>query len=375
MDKKLLVVMLFLISITGKMYAQYFDEKPAVIGNHYQAEEMTDELFPQQEGYTLNFGNKNKLFIPRQIYTDINLLNNVHLMLDSVQDALQSMQDSFQDNFDSRKIYFNFTKAGLIVSVKKKSANDDWYIVQDNKTTRIKQLQDTIFITKHEGEKDNFRRIELMFCLNNISEFKNIIGTNIIENFIDTIKQKQPEKVSNQAYSKSFITGDYTSGANGSVTGKINVKPNAQRMFVLGISADIQNVKNYFVPSASVGIQYFTRYKKFNGESNSLGIYWNPYFFFSKDINNNTKTYRNDFLFLNMDVLDKEKNGHGVNLYLPLSVGYLVHRNGNFLDKHTFGVNFFGVKYGNATLKPFIYFHDFFKGVTPSIQLSIGIGK
>jgi len=48
---------------------------------------------------------------------------------------------------------------------------------------------------------------------------------------------------------------------------------------------------------------------------------------------------------------------------------------GDFLPKNSFGLNAFGVKYGNATLKPFIYFDHFFKGVTPSIQLSIGIGK
>jgi len=375
MNTKLLVATLFLVSVTGKIYAQYFDAKPAIVGNQYQAEEEIERIFSQQEGYTLNFGNKNKLFVPRQIYTDISLLNNVHVLLDSVQNALQSMQDSLQDNFESRKLYFDFTKTGLIVRIRKQPAKDDWYIVQNNKTTRVKSLQDTIFITKHENDKNNFRRVELVFCLDNLSEFKNIISTNSINNFIDTIQQEQSMKVSDKAYYKSFVSGNYTLDVNGGITGKMDVKPNAQRMFILGISADIQNVKNYFVPSASVGIEYYAQYRKFNGASHSLGIYWNPYFFFQKEANNNLKTYRNDFLFLEMNTLDKEKNGRSINLYLPFSVGYLIHRTGNFLEKNTFGINAFGIKYGNATLKPFIYFHDFFKGVTPSIQLSIGIGK
>ena len=59
-------------------------------------------------------------------------------------------------------------------------------------------------------------------------------------------------------------------------------------------------------------------------------------------------------------------------LYTNISIGYLIKRQGEYFNQHTFrlSVGDMELKGGKILLQPLIYFNDFFRGVTPGLRLS-----
>lgn len=382
MKMKFLFSTLFLLSVAGNLHAQYFDAHTDLLtGKSYANHNWPS---PAKEGYTLDLGHGNKLFIPRvNSYpgskSGLKALQPTSRFIEAVKSTYGQFKDSLQDPLTVKKIqYLDFNgKIKTLVS-QKPATEEKLYYTADGQTSMVKPQMDSITIAKVDSTATYYRPAVLIFTLNSISDFSQIANSALIDQFIDSIEAAIPAKVASHAPWKYFMYGNYTLNNQNSFSGNLNSSLNVQRSLTIGFSADIQNIKNHFVPSASIGISMFNYFKKQPNSYNGFGLYWTPYFFFDKDQNGKTKTYRNDFLVATYNSITNKKdnsNSHNLDIYLPISLGYLIHRNGDFLEKNTFSFNAFGVKYGNATLKPYIYFHNFIKGVTPSIQLSIGIGK
>lgn len=379
MKLRMLLSALLFISVAGPVCAQYLDEPINLAGR--EPKYMTRKL-PKQEGYSLDLGNGNKLFIPRALSypgskSGLSLLQPVKSLLEATQKAYEQFKDSLQDPLTVKKLqYLSYNGQEKTLINQKPTTGEKTYYTNEGKLAIIKPTLDSITIAKVDTTGDHYRAAVMIFTISNLSEFSNTVDAALIDRFIDSIESATPAEVANKPYYKSFIYGQYNLKDANKIVGGLTVKKNAKYVLSLGISADIQNIKNYFVPSASVGI-YLNNYSlKTKDTYHNFGLYWKPYFFFEKDQNGKTKTFRNDFLFATFNAYNgNHENRDGLDIFLPLSIGYLVHRKGDFLEKNTFGINAFGVKYGNATLKPYIYFHNFFKGVNPSIQLSIGIGQ
>ena len=139
--------------------------------------------------------------------------------------------------------------------------------------------------------------------------------------------------------------------------------------FTLRFSVDAQNYKNYFVPAFSLGGGLIISHDEFKRD---IGLLWEPNFFFAKNAQGNLQTFRNDFLTLTF--------GQGpVRDFSPLkestfitviSFGYLIHRQGEFIDKRSFriGAGNLSLFEGKTKIEPSFYFTDFFKHVTPSLR-------
>jgi DNA-directed RNA polymerase specialized sigma24 family protein len=54
-----------------------------------------------------------------------------------------------------------------------------------------------------------------------------------------------------------------------------------------------------------------------------------------------------------------------------VSIGYLVSRKGNWFEPNTFKIGIPGVRSGWLQLEPEFFFHDFLKGISPSIKLTL----
>ncbi|MBC7902685.1 MAG: hypothetical protein H7Y27_04655, partial [Gemmatimonadaceae bacterium] len=135
-------------------------------------------------------------------------------------------------------------------------------------------------------------------------------------------------------------------------------------------SADIQNYKNYFVPSISLGVGltisshgYFKR---------EFTLAWEPNFFFSRDPQGKLQTFRNDFLTLTAghgSIKDKDprKESH---LLAHFSFSYLIYRQGEYFDKHAMrlGAGRLSLFNGKTHVEPVIYFNDLFRRVTPGLR-------
>ena len=137
------------------------------------------------------------------------------------------------------------------------------------------------------------------------------------------------------------------------------------------ISVNIQNYKNYFVPSFSLGAQvtYTNRDRTFKWEP---GLFWEPHFLFANDAQGKLHTYRNDFLTFTYGQggttdFDPRKD---FSFSAVFSLGYLIHREGDFMEKNTFRLGAGKLKLLKTTIEPSMYFNDLFKGVTPGIRIS-----
>lgn len=379
MKIKILFSTLLVFSAATSLHAQYFDPHTDLITGKSPTNNITT---PLKEGYSLDLGRGNKLFIPRvNSYpgskSGLKGLLPTAQLIEAVKATYARFKDSLQDPLTVKKIQYLVFNGKIKTLVSQKPATEEkLYYTADGQTSMVKPQMDSITIARVDSTANYYRPAVLIFTLNSISDFSQVANSALIDQFIDSIEAAIPAKVASHAPWKYFMYGNYTLNNQNSFSGNLNSTLNVQRTFTIGFSADIQNIKNHFVPSASIGISMFNYFKKQPNSYNGFGLYWTPYFFFDKDQNGKTKTYRNDFLFATYTTItDRKDIGNKLDIFLPISLGYLIHRKGDFLEKNTFGFNAFGVKYGNATLKPFIYFHNFIKGVTPSIQLSIGIGK
>ena len=108
-----------------------------------------------------------------------------------------------------------------------------------------------------------------------------------------------------------------------------------------------------------------------------LGLSWEPQFLFAKNAQGNLVTYRNDFLtlLLGAEPIAGKGKTEGLNFgfFQHLSIGYLVRNKGDFYDPHTFRIGTGSINWieGRVKLEPVFYFHDFFKGITPGLRLSV----
>lgn len=102
------------------------------------------------------------------------------------------------------------------------------------------------------------------------------------------------------------------------------------------------------------------------------GVFWEPHFLFAKDANGKFHTYRNDFLTLTYGQGGtKDHNPRKeFSFSTVFSLGYLIHREGDLMNKHTFRLGAGKLKLTKTTIEPSMYFNNFFKGVTPCIRIS-----
>jgi|GEM_PF-1280901 len=380
MKVKLLFSTLLMLSAATALRAQYFDPHTNLLGKKQIAHDYWH--LPKAEGYTLDLGHGNKLFIPRAnsypgSKSGLSLLKPTHELFEAIQKTYDQFKDSLNNPLTVKKLqYVSYNGRVKTLVSQRPPTGEKTYYTSDGKTSIVKPQMDSVTIAKVDSTGEYYKAGVLVFTLNSVSDFNKVVSAGLVDRFIDSIEATFPAAVAKKPYWKNFVYGNYTLGNGQAINGTLKSVPNLQRTLSLGFSADIQNIKNRFVPSASIGISLFNNYKKQPDSYNGFGLYWTPYFFFEKDAQGKTQTYRNDFLFATYSSINnRADNNSKLDIYLPISLGYLIHRKGDFLEKNTFSLNAFGVKYGNATLKPYIYFNNFFKGVTPSIQLSISLGK
>ena len=214
----------------------------------------------------------------------------------------------------------------------------------------------------------NPRYYQFTFYLNDMNELTSYMNGSLkekIKTIQNNINDKWPIVLgSGFHYLKKdkTITADKQKGFTATGTGD----------FLAGyISVNMQNYKNYFVPSFSLGLRLTltNRERTFKWEP---GLLWEPHYLFAKDNLNKLRTYRNDFLTLTY-------GQGGTRDYDPrkdfafsavFSMGYLINRQGDYFDKNTFRLGAGKIQLRKTAIEPFLYFNNFFKGVTPGIRVS-----
>lgn len=368
--KKLIAALVLITGILPQLCAQ-----PKT--NEDKTYEIPENVVVSRRFY-VDLGRGNKMMIELTDITDLQRISNMDSLLTVLISDLKTLEDSLPDPTNSIRIDYAIDASGRKkIRLQRFPPKGDNYLLNNGQLSSLKINQDTVNIVgvivnpPKPQEKINLalsRYYHIAFYLNNFDELPGYRDGSLTEKIAaiqNNINTKWPLiKGGSSHYLKidESISTDRPKGFTAAQTGD----------FIAGMTTvNIQNYKNYFVPSFSVGIRLTlsNRARTFKWEP---GLFWEPHFLFAKDAQGKLKTYRNDFLTLTYGqggITDHDSR-KDFSFSAVFSIGYLIHRDGDFIEKNTFRFGAGKLKLSKTTIEPSLYFNRFFKGVTPGIRIS-----
>ncbi|HVZ97442.1 MAG TPA: hypothetical protein VG847_11240 [Chitinophagaceae bacterium] len=349
-----------------------------------QTNNKSDQTFEVPENIVFNrkfnvdLGNGNKMQILLSDINDLKSVGNVDSILQVFLEDLRPLKDSFSDPISSKHIdYITDAKGRKKIRLQQHAPKGASYLIDKSELSSLRTEQDTINIigiiinplpAQEKISLTNLRYYEYSFYLNSLDEitaYMNGVLTAKIITIENDVNGKWPTVLGTGSHylkTDKTITADkpkgFTTGGNGD-------------MLELNVSAGVQNYKNYFVPSFSLGakIVFSNRERTYKWEP---GLFWEPQFLFSRDAQNRLRTYRNDFLTLvyGQGGIKDHDPAKDFSFSAVFSLGYLINRSGDFYEKNTFRLGAGKINLAKTTIEPLMYFNNFFKGVTPGIRIS-----
>ena len=349
-----------------------------------QTNNKSDKTFEVPENIIINrrfyidLDKGNKLQIELTDITDLDKVANIDSLLQIFLKDIAPLKDSISDPLTSKRIDYvtdaNGRKKIRFQQYQPKGAS---FLLSEGELASLRTEQDTINIIgiivspPKPSQKISLihpRYYHFTFYLNKMSEITDYMNGVLAEK-ISTIQNNVTDKWplilgtgSHYLKKDKTISADRPRGFTPVETGD----------YVTGLlTVNLQNYKNYFVPSFSVGarLTLTNRDRTFKWEP---GFFWEPHYLFAKDDQGKLHTYRNDFLTFTYGQggtteHDPRKDFSFSTIF---SLGYLIHREGDFIDKNTFRLGAGKLKLLKTTIEPSIYFNNFLKGITPGIRIS-----
>ena len=368
--KKTICLLMLLTSITAELCAQSNNKTDIAF-------EVPPNIIIHRRFY-INLDKGNKLQIELTDITDLNKITNIDSLLQVFAEDIAPLKDSVSDPLTSKRIdYFIDAQGKKKIRLQQFQPKGASFLLNKGELASLRTEQDTINITgiitnpEKPSQKislTNPRYYHMTFYLNNLSQLAAYMN-GVLKEKIATIKNNVNTKwplilggSSHYLKKDKTISADNPKGFTAGGTGD----------FLYGfITVNVQNYKNYFVPSFTLGarLTLANRDRTFKWEP---GLFWEPHYLFAKDNLGKLHTYRNDFLTFSYGQggttdYDPRKD---FSFSTVFSLGYLIHREGDFIDKNTFRLGAGKLKLYKTTIEPSIYFNNFFKAVTPGIRIS-----
>ena len=355
--------MMLLTSINSKLFAQ--------TSNTDKAFEPAANTITRIYFIDLDKGNKIKLELVD--LDDLDAVGNLDSILRIFIQDIEPLKDSLANELSGKRIDYVMDPSGKNkLRIQQFAPTGSSYLINQGSIAALKIEQDTLnILLKGNGtpveifknKKPGFHYFRISFYVNNLSDLAAYMDGRLQNSIIDLRKNanhawvkgndgmmhvKGIPKISSNLWRGQAIGGDY-----------LNIR----------LSADIQNYKNYFVPSLSFSGIIVTNRKTIKREYSITG---ESHFTFTKDDKGKLQTYRSSFLTLGFNQVNKSNMTSPLGFSPAFSLGYLIKQRGDVYDKHTFRLGFGRVSLFNDRIKlePVVYFHDFFKGITPGIRLS-----
>ncbi|MBW8683845.1 hypothetical protein [Chitinophaga rhizophila] len=358
--------LMLLTSITGTLYAQ--NQQPA---------SNEDRVFdiPQQEinkRFLISLDKGGKMQIELVDLKDLDRVGNIDSLLNLFLRDLVPLKDSLTDELSVKIIdYVMEPPAAKKIRLRQFRPSGSSYLVQQGDVAALKLEQDTVHfigMVPVPGKKE-VHRFRISFFVNQLNDLAGYTNGQLQAKLV-SLKQNMYSDWVKDDKGMMHLRKDYTISsrmARGCISGQGDY-------LLLSGSVNVQNYKNYFVPSFTLGATVIAGTMFGTGRRvHEFGAYWEPNFFFGRDSEGKLKTYRNDFVTLVYGVGDARKRETRKEPYLQFicSVGYLVHRSGDYFEKQSFrvGLGRMSVFEGKTKIEPVVYFHEFFRGVTPGVRL------
>ena len=362
--------MMLFTSIAGSLCAQTDHKEDKTF-------EVPSDIIMNRRFY-INLDKGNQLKIELTDISDLQKIDNIDSLLRVFMKDVTPLRDSFSDPLTTKRLdYVTDTMGRKKIRFQQFQPKGAAFLIDKGELASLKTGQDTISIigiisnpTKPEQKisRTHARYYHLTFYLNNMSEITDYMNGVLAEK-ISTI-----QKDANTKWPLILGTGSHYLLKDKSISADRprGFTPGENGDFLEGLATvNVQNYKNYFVPSFSVGAKLVltNRDRTFKWEP---GLFWEPHFLFAKDNQGNLHTYRNDFLTFTYGqggITDHDPR-KDFSLSAVFSLGYLINRNGDFFEKNTFRFGAGKLKLTKTTIEPSIYFNNFIKGVTPGIRIS-----
>ncbi len=371
---KTISLLMLVISITGKTIAQ--DE--TAISNTNKVFNMPPDYL--KRSFTVDLGKGNKMQIDLTDIDDLERFKNIDSLLRIFLQDMIPLKDSLSDELASKRIDYVTDEMGRKkIRIRLTKPDGASFLLQQGNIAALKLEQDTVVfsvsyvykvtstILKPFTEMHYYR---LSFFVNQLSDLNGLSVSGLNEKISTIQKNLKSRWIKGNEDTWHIKNGDKSIYSNHQPAGYVSGTGTGD---YLGsrIAVNIQNYKNYFVPSASLGIALGFN----NGNvKRELGLVWEPNFFFAKNAQGSLQTYRNDFITFTYQrcLLHKENTTPAFIFINDFSFGYLIRRKGDFFDKNTMriGIGRVSLFKEKISIEPVIYFNNFFKGVTPGLKLS-----
>jgi len=332
--------------------------------------------------FTIELDKGNKMQVELPDMDDLDHLNSIDSLVRNYLEDIKPFKDSLSDELSSKRIDYLVDSTGKNkIRIQTFQSKGSSFLVGNGDIAALKLDQDTINIlipvsynAGHYRQKNLTltRYCRLRFFINHASDLNNYANGFLKEKIDALRKSDQLRWVRSDSEHWTINKGDNTifaSQPGGYVQGS-----SPGDFLELHAVANLQNYKNYFDPSVSIGARAIISNKIFKYE---IGVSWEKHFLFAKDLQGSLQTFRSNFLTLELGRKSLRRNEKGDGPYFNfadhLSVSYLISQQGTLFDRHTFRLATGGVSFKNDRIKlePLIYFHDFFKGATPGLRLSL----
>jgi len=369
-------LVLGLLSITGNLCAQ----------NNGLAGSSGDKVFELpphsiEKKFRIDLGKGNQLFIEMGAMSDVYRLGNIDSLLLVFLGDMKAFRDSLSDPLTIKRIDYAMDLSGRKrIRIQQSRAPGSSFLLEKGELAGLKLEQDTIHIqlasVAPAGGKGaavgGIRYDRLSFIINQYSELESFVTAGLNAKLAllqHAVRNKNPGYHWTDRERSSYMDADPTISTAVRHDGDGISNGDQLNLFV---NVNAQNYKNYFTPSFALGTSIISN---LGGDNrHTFSATWEPMFFFSSDAQGRKQTLRNDFLVLSYMESRIDKMNRPVGIPLFLSLGYVISRQGDIFEKHSFRFSAarLDLRRSGITIEPCIYFHDFCRDVTPGIRVSVG---
>ena len=379
MSKYFFIMISVFLGISGTLFAQDNLNKIAS-GKSRQPFYIPSEAI--KNNFYLELDKGNSLKVALSDVDDFQKVLNLDSVINNFKDDFDSLADSFSNPLSIKSIDYLTDEVGrTFIRCRQFDPKSKNYILSEGHRSPIKIKQDTVRIVRLIKQQKNTtkvatspkRYIVITFYLNDYRQLYKY-ATDNVDSALTKIYVAAKKKTSKPKYDHRKLIGNYSIAAEHAHKEPSILSPldkGKHNYLTLLLEGNLQNVYQYIAPSLTLGgvFGFYT-----NGINHQIILGWEPMFLFEKNKKDVLQTYRNGWLKLGYRFFSEGEN-KSIFTQAGFSLSYLMHKEGEFFDKNTFRISVggVGIKNNRILLQPVIYFHDFFRGITPGLRLSVSL--
>ncbi|MCP9752797.1 hypothetical protein [Ferruginibacter sp. HRS2-29] len=295
------------------------------------------------------------------------LKTNLDSLFNIIITTYRQMQDSLVDDLSARKLNISLYDTLMkVVSWSSIPPQEKRLLLYEGNSKPVKFCQDTVYlnvysITPSSQGQPPFLRITLLLNdLDRIDSYNNGRYNAILKTMDRDNDHLWGYTQKGMLYLKADPEKQILKAYN-------PYKKQVILKFDFSLSA--QNYKDRFVPSVHLGMGLAIE------QYNMQVQYWigsETHFTFSKEHNGVSKTMKNNFLIAGYRTINLTSPNKPFRIYPNFMLGYLVKRRDHIYNNHSFKLEVarISVNKGSLRIDPTFYFHDFFKGIIPSLRIT-----